>query len=106
MTMVLILLATAFFCLFFDNVLKDTIDAYATTSESLNIVKSKIISGDMPLTNEQIIKLFANSEDDSKSVQDLINSIRELIEALAYLIITLAVLQGYTIIKIYRSNND
>ena len=102
----MILLATAVFCLFFDGVLKDTVDAYMTTSESLNTVKNKITSEGSPLTDEQIIKLFSNDKNESQSVQELINSFRELLEALAYLIITLALLQGYTIIKAYRNNND
>ena len=103
--MVLILFAAAFFCLFFDSVLKDTVDSYITTSESLKAGNAKIISGDAPLSDENILKLFANSEEDSKRVEELINSIRKLIKSLAYLIITIGILQGYTIIRIYRDDN-
>lgn len=103
LTAVVLFLAIASSCLFFDSVLKDTINSYIATSESLNAVKDKIISNDLALTDEQILMLFSNSEDDSKSVQELINSISEFIRALAHLIIIIAILQGYTIIKSYRN---
>ena len=102
---VVILLAVAIFCLFVDSVFKDAAVAHATTSELYNSINNKIISGEMPLTDDQIIKLFSNEADESKSIQELIVSFREMLEALAYLIITLALLQGYTIINGWRKRN-
>ena len=102
---VVILLATARFSLFVDSVFKEAADAHAATSESYISINNKILSGDMPLTDEQIIQLFSNNVDESKSVQELISSFREMLESLAYLIITLALLQGYFIIKGWRNKN-
>ena len=103
---VVILLVTAIFCIFVDSVFKEAAISHATTSELLNSINDKIISGDMPLTDEEIIKLFSNEADRSKTTQELIASFREMLEALSYLIITLALLQGFTIIKGWRNKND
>ena len=103
---VVILISTAIFCLFVDSVLKDTALAHATTSETYKSINNKILSGDMPLTDKQIIELFSNKVDENTSVQELITSLSEMLESLAYLLITLALLQGYFIIKGWRNDNS
>ena len=87
---IVILIATAIFCLFVDSVFKEVAVAHAATSETFDSISNKIILGNKSLTDEQIIKLFSNEADKSKSIQELINNISEMLDALAYFLITIA----------------
>ena len=104
-TITVILITTAIFCLFADSVFKEVAVAHAATSETFDSISNKIISGDKPLTDEQIIKLFSNEANKSESIQELIYNISEMIDSLAYFLITLALLQGCIIINGWRNKN-
>ena len=102
-TTVLVLLSGA--CLFVVTTLDDVSDSYASSAEHSKGIINKIKSGEQPFTEEQVIKLFSNDIEESYSIQSLLDSYGEMMEAFAYLIIVLAVFQGYIIVTRYYKNN-
>lgn len=92
-------------CLLVVTTLDDVSDSYASTAEHSEQIINKIKSGDQPFTEEQVIKLFSNEIDESNSIESLLNSYGEMMEAFAYLLIVLALFQGYIIVTRYYKNN-
>ncbi len=98
-TTLLLVLSVA--CLYVVTTLTDVSDTYKSTAEHSKTIIDKIKSGNQPLTDAQVITLFSNDIKEGNSIRSLLNSYKEMMEAFAWLVITLAIFQGYIIISRY-----